>query len=373
MADVDAVVIGAGVVGLAIARRLAQAGLMTIIVEGEAAIGSGISSRNSEVIHAGLYYGATPLKQRLCIAGRDRLYRYARQRQIPHRRIGKLIVAFSPDERAVLDGIQRAAWAAGVGDLIALTGAEAKRLEPALDCAGALLSPSTGIIDSHAYMQTLLADAEASGAILARLATVSHLRRTAGSWQVCVGGEPMLTTDLVVNAAGLGAVALAQATEGLAAAHVPTLRYARGNYFVYQGKVPFRRLIYPVPVPGGLGTHLTLDLAGGGRFGPDVEWIDEVDFTVSADRRHSFCRAAQRIWPQLDTDRVAPGYAGIRPKLSGPGEPAADFVVQGPATHGLPGLVNLFGIESPGLTASLAIAEHAASLLTLTDDVRACA
>ena len=373
MADVDAVVIGAGVVGLAVARRLAQEGLMTIIVEGEATIGSGISSRNSEVIHAGLYYGATPLKERLCIAGRDRLYRYARQRSVPHRQIGKLIVAFTPGELAVLDGIRTRAREAGAGDLIALTGSEAKRLEPALDCAGALLSPATGIIDSHAYMQALLADAEAAGAILARLATVSHIRRQGAQWQLCVGGEPMLTTDLVVNAAGLGAVALAQGIEGLAAEHIPTLRYARGNYFVYQGKVPFRRLIYPVPVPGGLGTHLTLDLAGGGRFGPDVEWIDAVDFTVSADRRDAFCRAARRIWPQLDGDRIVPGYAGIRPKLHGPGDPAADFVVQGPATHGLPGLVNLFGIESPGLTASLAIADHIATLLMLAEDIRACA
>lgn len=373
MADVDAVVIGAGAVGLAIARRLAQQGLMTLIIEGEAAIGSGISSRNSEVIHAGLYYGTTPLKQRLCIAGRERLYRYAQLRKVPHRRIGKLIVAFTTDDLAALDRIQTDARAAGVGDLIALSGQEAKRLEPALDCVGALLSPSTGIIDSHGYMQALLADAEASGAILARLARVSHIRRRGGAWQVCVGGDAMLTTDLVVNAAGLGAVDLALATEGLAATHIPTLRYARGNYFAYQGKVPFRRLIYPVPVPGGLGTHLTLDLAGGGRFGPDVEWIEDVDFTVSADRRDSFCRAAQRIWPLLDPERVVPAYAGIRPKLSGPGEPAADFVVQGPASHGLSGLVNLFGIESPGLTASLAIAEHAASLLALSDDVRACA
>lgn len=373
MADVDAVVIGAGVVGLAIARRLAQDGLTTIIIEGEATIGSGISSRNSEVIHAGLYYGTTPLKQRLCIAGRDQLYRYARQRGIPHRRLGKLIVAFTPDDLAILDTIRGDARAAGAGDLVPLTGQEAQRLELALDCVGALLSPATGIIDSHAYMQALLADAEAAGAILARLAMVSHIRHTGGDWQICVGGDPMLTATLVVNAAGLGAVALAQAIDGLAQRHVPALHYARGHYFVYQGKVPFERLIYPVPVPGGLGTHLTLDLAGGARFGPDVEWIDAVDFTVSADRKPDFCAAARRIWPALDPDRVMPGYAGVRPKLSGPGEPAADFLIQGPATHGLAGLVNLFGIESPGLTASLAIADHVAAMLALTQDIRACA
>lgn len=358
MADVDAVVVGAGVIGLAVARRLATAGLSTIIVEGDAVIGNGTSSRNSEVIHAGLYYGATPRKRAMCIAGREHLYAYAQTRGVAHRRIGKLIVAFEAAELATLSRIMDDARAAGVDDLVALTGADARALEPELRCAGALLSPSTGIIDSHGLMQALLADAEDAGAVLACRTRVSGLVPGRGGWTVMVDGAPALTATRIVNAAGLGATALAAATEGLE--HVPTLRYARGHYFTYAGRVPFSRLIYPVPVPGGLGTHLTLDLAGNARFGPDVEWIDTIDYRVDPARGDSFRAAAARIWPALDPSRIAPGYAGIRPKLGGPGDPAADFAIEGPAEHGLAGLVNLYGIESPGLTASLAIADDVA-------------
>lgn len=368
MADIDVLVVGAGVIGLAIARRLASAGLSTIVAERESSFGTVTSSRNSEVIHAGLYYDGTPLKAELCVAGRGLLYRYAEQRHVPHRRIGKLIVAFEPREEIALERIAASARNAGVTDLKWLSAAEVRALEPALHCSSALLSPSTGIIDSHAYMLTLLADAETAGAAFVPHTRVDRLTRTpAGNWAIHIEGEPrpVLSARRVVNAAGHGARALALNTEGLGADRVPDVHYARGNYFTYQGKVPFTRLIYPVPVPGGLGTHLTLDLAGAARFGPDVEWIDEIDHSVDPGRAHQFAAAARRIWPALDPERLAPGYCGIRPKLSRAGEPAADFAIRGPADHGAPDLVTLFGIESPGLTASLAIAELVARKLDL--------
>jgi L-2-hydroxyglutarate oxidase LhgO len=362
---VDAVVIGAGVVGLAVARWLALKGFETLILEAETGYGAGVSSRNSEVIHAGIYYPDGSLKAALCVEGRRRLYDYCASRRIPHRRTEKLVFAAHDGQLEALEVILASALAAGVTDLQPLTGRQAAALEPALTCAGALLSPSTGIVDSHALMTALLADAESGGAVLVAKTKVDRVTRARGDWLIHVRDHgPVVCARRVVNAAGLGAQALAVAVEGLEARRVPPLHLARGVYFTYAGRLPFSRLIYPTPEAGGLGTHLTLDLAGQARFGPDVEWITDIDFTVAPARRTAFAAAAQRIWPDLQPDRLQPGYAGIRPKLSGPGQPVADFMISGPADHGLEGLVNLFGIESPGLTASLAIAERVGALLT---------
>lgn len=358
MEHVEVVVIGAGVIGLAVARELAQSGLNTLVVDGEATFGTWTSSRNSEVIHAGIYYSQGTLKERLCTAGREMLYAFCADKGVPHRRTGKLIFSNLPEQSTSLDMIMDRGKAAGVHDLIRIDGNEVLSLEPALRCHEAILSPSTGIIDSHAYMLALLGDAEAAGATFVAQTSISHLAKHAKGWSVYMRGEggPVITAGRIVNAAGLTAHVLAHAIEGLGAETVPQVRFARGVYFNY-GPVPFRRLIYPVPVPGGLGTHLTLDMAGSGRFGPDVEWIDEADYHVDPTRGASFLAAARLIWPDIDASRLTPGYAGIRPKLSGPEDPAADFAIQGAEVHGLQGLVNLFGIESPGLTASLAIAQ----------------
>jgi L-2-hydroxyglutarate oxidase LhgO len=367
MAQIDAVVVGAGIVGLAVARRLAQAGLEVVIADGETEFGTWTSARNSEVIHAGIYYPPGSLKASLCVRGKELLYEYCAARDVPHRQCGKLIFAARTDQLSALDAIQAAAEAAGVTDLKRISAHDARSLEPMLDCREALLSPSTGIIDSHAYMRALLTDAEAAGAQFARLTRVTRLSRCDGGWGIHVEHEsaPVAVTPVVVNAAGLTAHLLARETEGLKVTDVPDVRYARGVYFTYSGRAPFQHLIYPVPVPSGLGTHLTLDMAGMARFGPDVEWIGDIDYTVDPARHDDFLAAARFIWPDIDPDRLAPGYAGIRPKLSGPGEAAADFMISGPDDHGLPGLVNLFGIESPGLTASLAIAEMVADKLNL--------
>lgn len=355
---VDAIVIGGGVVGLAVGRALALAGHAPLILEGEADFGSWTSSRNSEVIHAGIYYPEGSLKARLCVEGKHMLYAFCAARGVPHKQLGKLIYAASADQFGELEKIEAAARAADVNDLVWLDQAAARAIEPELACAGALLSPSTGIVDSHSLMQALLGEAEAHGAMLVTNSPVERISRAGGLWQVHMPGEaePVVSAPILVNSGGLGAQAIARATEGLDPAFVPPLHLARGVYFTHSGKVPFSHLIYPVPEPGGLGTHLTLDLAGQARFGPDVEWIDAINYTVDPARHAKFAAAAQRIWPALNPDRLQPGYAGIRPKISGPGEPAADFMIQGPAVHGQEGLVNLFGIESPGLTASMAIA-----------------
>lgn len=355
---VDAIVIGGGVVGLAVGRALALAGHAPLILEGEADFGSWTSSRNSEVIHAGIYYPEGSLKARLCVEGKHMLYAFCAARGVPHKQLGKLIYAASADQFGELEKIEAAARAADVSDLVWLDQAAARAIEPELACAGALLSPSTGIVDSHSLMQALLGEAEAHGAMLVTNSPVERISRAGGLWQVHMPGEaePVVSAPILVNSGGLGAQAIARATEGLDPAFVPPLHLARGVYFTHSGKVPFSHLIYPVPEPGGLGTHLTLDLAGQARFGPDVEWIDAINYTVDPARHAKFAAAAQRIWPALNPDRLQPGYAGIRPKISGPGEPAADFMIQGPAVHGQEGLVNLFGIESPGLTASMAIA-----------------
>jgi L-2-hydroxyglutarate oxidase LhgO len=365
---VDCIVIGAGVVGLAIARELARAGRETIIVERENAFGTSTSSRNSEVIHAGIYYSYGSRKARLCVRGRELLYDYCERYAVDHRRSGKLIVATAESQHAELDKLQQAAAANGVNDLRRLDRAQALALEPALNCTAALLSPSTGIIDTHAYMLSLLGQAEAAGAMLAYLTPIDRLVPAPDGLLLYAGGEaePLLQARCVINSAGLDAPAIAARVEGLADAHRPRAWYAKGSYFTLAGRAPFSRLIYPVPEPGGLGVHLTVDLGGQARFGPDVEWVEQPDYQVDLRRAERFYDVIRRYWPALRDGSLAPGYAGVRPKISGPGEPAADFYIGGPETHGVPGLINLFGIESPGLTASLAIAEDVGVLAAQT-------
>lgn len=360
-------------VGLAIARELARAGHETLILEAEPHFGSSTSSRNSEVIHAGIYYPTPSLKASLCVRGKDLLYSFCAERGVPHRRLGKLIFAGDPGQTLELDSIMTQAAAAGVDDLERLSRTGARALEPALDCVEALWSPSTGIVDSHALMLALLGDAETHGASLVCNTRVDRIDRRPATWRVHIADQDFsVDAAIVVNSGGLDAQRIASRTDSLPPGHVPPLYLAKGNYFTVSGRPPFSHLIYPVPEPGGLGTHLTLDMGGQARFGPDVEWIDAPDYAVDPDRLERFYQAARRIWPDLERDRLQPGYAGIRPKLSGPGQPAADFLVSGPSDHGLDGLVNLFGIESPGLTASLAIAEQVASMLSATPQ-RACA
>lgn len=356
---VDCVVIGAGVIGLACARVLARAGQEVLILEAADTFGTGISSRSSEVIHAGLYYPAGSLRARLCRPGREALYAWCAERHVPHRRVGKLVVATSAAQLPVLDDITRQARANGVTGVQRLDAAEASALEPALHCVGALLSPDTGIVDSHALMLSLLADAQAAGAVLATHAPVTSIECGIDGHVLEVGGnDPMrLHATRVINAAGLGAVPLARHMRGFPADLLPTARYARGNYFALQGRSPFTHLIYPVPESAGLGVHLTLDLGGQARFGPDVEWVDAPAYQVDPARAEAFYPAVRRYWPGLPDDALTPAYAGVRPKIHGPGEPAADFMLLGPATHGVPGLVQLFGIESPGLTSCLALAD----------------
>ncbi|HLJ64979.1 MAG TPA: NAD(P)/FAD-dependent oxidoreductase [Stellaceae bacterium] len=366
---VEAVVVGAGVIGLAIARALAKAGCEVIILEKESGIGTETSSRNSEVIHAGIYYPTGSLKARACVEGKRLLYAYAAEHGVPHRRLGKLIVACREEEIAILETIRVKAAANGVTDLEWVNARELKTLEPALDAVGALLSPSTGIIDSHAYMLSLLAEAEEAGAMLARRAPLINGAIDGEGILLAVGGaEPMrLRTRFLVNAAGLHAPAIARAIEGLAPHTIPKSYFCRGVYFALQGRTPFRHLIYPVPESAGLGVHLTLDLGGHGRFGPDVEWIAGIDYTLDPRRAARFDAAIRRYWPGLPRDALRPDYAGIRPKISAPGEPAADFRIEGPEGHGVAGLVNLYGIESPGLTASLAIARRVVEVLRIEE------
>jgi len=330
------------------------------VLEAAEGIGTETSSRNSEVIHAGIYYPKGSLMARSCVAGRQRLYAYCEERGIPHRRCGKLIVATNEAEAGQLVSIRARAAANGVDDLREITAAEAREMEPAVACTAALHSPSTGIVDSHAFMLSLQGDAENAGAAFVFHAPVLSGRLLPdGGAELSVGGtEPMeLRCALLVNAAGLHAPALARRLAGLPEALVPPAFYAKGNYFVLSGRSPFSRLIYPVPVPGGLGTHLTLDLGGQAKFGPDVEWVDHVNYDVDPARGAGFYAAIRRYWPDLPDGALQPGYCGIRPKTVGPGQPGQDFVVQGPRDHGQPGLINLFGIESPGLTASLALGE----------------
>ncbi|WP_257310384.1 NAD(P)/FAD-dependent oxidoreductase [Geothrix fuzhouensis] len=363
MERVDCIVIGAGVVGLALARHLAQTGHEVVVLEAEDRIGTGISSRNSEVIHAGIYYPANSLKARLCVAGNRALYAFCEAHHVNHRRCGKLIVAADDTQIEALRQLRLRAEANGVADLQWLEANEAQRLEPRLRCAAALLSPSTGIVDSHGLMRALALDAERTGATMVLKSPVVGGMATAEGLRVDVGGaEPMsLLAERVFNCAGLGALALARTFAGIRLEALPPLprQFAKGNYFSLAGTAPFSRLVYPIPDQSHLGVHLTLDLAGQARFGPDVEWIDHETYDVDPRRADSFYAEVRKYWPGLPDGALQPAYAGIRPKLHGPGETAPDFLIQREDIHGVPGLVNLFGIESPGLTASLALAEEA--------------
>ena len=365
--QVDTVVIGAGVVGLAVARALALQGREVMVLEAADAFGTGTSARNSEVIHAGLYYPRGSLKARLCVQGRQALYDYCASHGVAHQRRGKLIVATRDEQIGALERIGAAAAANGVHDLRRLDAAQARAREPALRCVAALESPSTGIIDSHGLMLALLGDLESAGGLVAVRSPVLSGRILADGILLRVGGdEPMeLIARRVVNCAGPHAQTVAAAIDGLPPGSIPAGRYAKGNYYALSGKAPFSRLIYPVPEPGGLGVHLTLDLGGQAKFGPDVEWIADPDYTVDAARAQGFARAIRRWWPELDATRLQPGYAGVRPKIVGPGEADADFRIDGPAAHGTPGLVHLYGIESPGLTAALAIGEQVAAIVAV--------
>ncbi len=361
---VDSVVIGAGVVGLAVARALALAGREVLVLEACGAIGTQTSSRNSEVIHGGMYYPTGSLKARLCVRGRTMLYEYAQARGVGHQRCGKLIVATRPEQLAELNTLATRALANGVDDLQLLTADQAHAMEPALRCLGALLSPSTGIIDSHALMLALLADLENAGGTLALHSPLASTDLQSDAIELVAVDGTRLRVKTIVNAAGLQAQALATRFTGLDPRHVPKAYFAKGNYFTLTGRSPFQHLVYPVPEPGGLGVHLTLDLAGQARFGPDVQWVDNPDdTTVQAERGDAFYAEVRKYWPALPDGALAPAYAGIRPKINGPNEPARDFCIQGPADHGVAGLVNLFGIESPGLTSALAIAEFVTGLL----------
>jgi len=381
---VDSIVVGAGVVGLAIARKLALAGDEVIVLESADIIGSGTSSRNSEVIHAGIYYARDSLKARFCVAGKKMLYEYCASRGVDHRNCGKLIVATSNEELEILAGIKAKAAANGVDDLYEISAAEAMAQEPALQCTGALVSPSTGIIDSHGLMLAYQGEAEDHGAVIAfnsravggqvladgislRIEDVSRGGRNGRG-----GSEMELACTRLINAAGLYAQPLARTIEGLDPATVPELYYCKGNYFSLAGAQPFSRLIYPVPASASLGVHLTVDLGGQARFGPDQEWLDgavegldgEIDYLVEPSRSDVFYDAVRRYYPGLPDDSLQPAYSGMRPKLQRPGGGVEDFMIQGPGEHGVAGLINLYGIESPGLTSSLAIAEHVGTMLS---------
>ena len=367
---VDVVVIGAGVVGLAVARALAMAGRDVTLVESAHAIGTGISSRNSEVIHAGIHYAPGSLKARLCVRGKHLMYDFCAARHVPHRRIGKLVVATDRTQLAKLAHVIDNARASGVDDLEAIDAAAASKREPAVSCVAAAWCPSTGIVDSHALMLALLADAEAHGATLALSSRIDGGTVVADGVELRIssaGEEALqLSAALVVNCASLDATRIARAIDGLPAASIPAIHLAKGSYFSLTGRSPFSHLIYPLPEPGGLGVHVTPDLGGQAKFGPDVEWLPAdapLDFTVDARRADSFYATVRRYWPALPDGALSPSYSGIRPKLSGPGDPAADFMIAGPADHGVAGLINLFGIDSPGLTSSMAIGEYVADLV----------
>jgi L-2-hydroxyglutarate oxidase LhgO len=356
MEKIESVVIGAGVVGLAVARALAMSGREVVILEAEDAIGTHTSSRNSEVIHAGIYYPEGSLKATSCVSGKTLLYEYCQSHGVPHLRCGKLIVATDELQIHELQNIKAKAHANSVTDVDFIAKELAQEWEPELRCVAALHSPSTGIIDSHALMLAYLGDAEAAGAMLALKSRLSKVFVRNNGFELHVEGSDPVETSILVNSAGLRAPSVAKSMEGYRAQLAPKELYAKGNYYSLSRKNPFSRLIYPVPEPGGLGVHVTLDMGGQARFGPDVEWVERIGYEVDPRRADRFYAAIRRYWPGLPDGALAPGYSGIRPKTAGPGEPAPDFQIQGPREHGVRGLVNLFGIESPGLTASLALA-----------------
>ena len=360
--QLDCVVIGAGVVGLAIARSMAMAGRAVVVLEREDRIGMHSSSRNSEVIHAGLYYGSDSLKAELCVAGKNLLYAYCDERRVPVKRIGKLIVASGDGELERLHAIHAQAENNGVDDLQQLSARRVQEIEPAVICADALLSPSTGIIDSHAYMLALQGDIEASGGVVVCNSEVTEVAvHNEGFFlRLASTKDEEFVCNTLINSAGHDAQAIAR----LAGAAEPPTRYlAKGEYYAYQGRSPFNHLVYPLPIEGGLGIHATNDLGGAARFGPDVSWVDEINYDFDEGRKADFIDAIRQYFPSVNEDRLVPAYTGIRSKLAGPGDPAADFVIQNEEEHGLPGLVNLFGIDSPGLTSSLAIGEYVKRLL----------
>ncbi len=364
MDKVDCIVIGAGVVGLAVARALALKGREVIVLEAANAIGTGTSSRNSEVIHAGIYYPQGSLKAQLCVQGKQMLYEYCVQRGIGHSRCGKLIVATNETQVAQLQGIISKAAANGVNDLVLVSREQAKAIEPQLECVAAVHSPSTGIVDSHALMLSLQGDIENAGGFVVLNTAVAQLNRGQAAIEVIASDGTELAANSVINAAGLNAPLVASRFTGLDAKHVPPTFWAKGNYFTLIGKSPFNRLIYPVPEAAGLGVHLTIDLGGQAKFGPDVEWVESPDdLLVDPSRGDAFYAEVRKYWPGLKDGALQAGYAGMRPKLQGPGVVAGDFVIQGEVVHGVAGLVNLFGIESPGLTSSLAIGEYVSQML----------
>ncbi len=367
--DIDCIVLGAGVVGLAVARELALAGRDVLVAEAAEAIGTVTSSRNSEVIHAGMYYTHNSLKARLCVAGKRLLYDYCAERGIPHRRLGKLIVAATPEQSAQLGQIAQRAALNGVDDLYQISGAQAHELEPELVCDAALVSPSTGIIDSHALMLALQGDAENQGAqcVFRTRFSQGRVLDSGGFLLRFDGAEPMeLTANCVINATGLSAPFVARQLLGQPVKHIPDAYFCKGTYFTLSGRSPFSRLIYPMPNNASLGVHLTLDMGGQAKFGPDAEWVDHEDYSLDARRADTVYETVRSYWPGLADGALNPGYTGIRPKIVGADSPSADFLIAGPSTHGIPGLVNLFGIESPGLTSCLALAQatHAALVQT---------
>ena len=365
---VECVVIGAGAVGLAVARRLALAGKEVIVLEKADTFGTETSSRNSEIIHAGIYYAKNSYKARFCVAGKHALYDYLKVHGVAHKKLGKLIVATSRDELKQLDQLDAFARGNGVDDLKRLTPAEVRAMEPLVFCTGALWSPSTGIFDSHGYMLALLGDIEERGGAIAYCAPVTGGKVTNDGIDLDVGGDVSLTVRArtVVNSAGLYAQQVAKSIAGVLPESVPPSYYAKGSYYTLLGKPPFTRPVYPVPEHGGLGVHVSVDLAGQVRFGPDVEWVDRIEYSVNPRRADVFYAAIRHYYPALKDGALQAGYCGIRPKLQSPKDPAKDFVIQGPREHGVPGLVNLFGIESPGLTASFPIADHVADLLAIS-------
>jgi L-2-hydroxyglutarate oxidase LhgO len=363
--DIDCVVVGAGVVGLAVARALALSGREVVLVEAGEGIGTGISSRNSEVIHAGIYYPSGSLKAQLCVEGKQRLYAFCDERGVDYQRLGKLIVATDEVQCAALRRLLEQGRRNGVDDLHWLDAEQARALEPALSCVAALWSPSTGIVDSHALMLALQADAEANGASIAFHTPLVSARCTEHGFDLHMGGaQPMtLSCRELINCAGLSAPEVASRIAGLPTKQVPKARLCKGSYFSFSGRAPFRHLVYPAPESAGLGVHMTLDLGGQARFGPDVEWVDHIDYRVDPRRSEGFYQAIRRYWPGLPDHSLQPAYSGIRPKITEATEPAADFIISGPAEHGVPGLVNLFGIESPGLTSCLALADRVVKTL----------
>ena len=363
--DFDAAVVGAGAVGLATAYALGRRGLSVLVLDSESGIGSGVSSRNSEVIHAGLYYATGSLKARLCVEGRRSLYAFLDSHGVAYDRCGKLVVATAPEEVAALDAIEAQAAINGVEGVRRITGAEARALEPELNAVEALSSSESGVFDSHAYMLALQGEIEAAGGVVALNAPFAGAEPLAQGWSLRTGGEEpaVLTVGRLVIAAGLQAQACAEQVTGYPPERIPPLHYGKGNYFVLNAKAPFSRLVYPPPIKGALGVHYKRDLGGRAHFGPDLEFVDEEDYQVTEERAAGFYAYIRRFWPGLPEGSLSPDYAGIRPKLHGPDEPQPDFVIDGPGEHGVAGLVALFGIESPGLTASLAVGEEAARRL----------